>query len=196
MVDYSKFDNINSDDELDEKKEEELAQKLLKEAKLKYQNENQNHNQNEKPKPKIKTKKNPLNNRYIFEYNNIKIYEWEQNLNDIIIYINLPYNNIKKKDLNIIITNKHIKINLINSLQSYIDEDTYKEINVSDSLWYIEDNILIIQLAKMYKGDLWEYPLISKLLTENNKDELIIDEATKLEIKKQLMLERFQEEVC
>ena len=74
----------------------------------------------------------------------------------------------------------------------------YWKVNISESSWYLDSNILHINLVKVHKGETWESALLGRGGNLNKdgckKKAPIVDPATKEKMKKDLMLERFQEE--
>eukprot|EP01040_Poterioochromonas_malhamensis_P006564 gene6564-7068_t len=194
MVDYQKFDKIiDSDDEGDDgnrlkvtpeqirQENEWKAQQeaLLANSRMKYEEQNPSTTS-------VKTKKGKEGNRLKYEYQGRTIYEWEQTLTEVILYIEPPPG-VTKKLLDITFQPNHLKVGIKNNPVSYINEDTAGPIIVDDSLWMLADGELVINLQKMHKGETWESALKGQ---QGEK----VDLHTKEELKKQMMLERFQEE--
>mmetsp|Transcript_28467 Transcript_28467/g.28800 ORF Transcript_28467/g.28800 Transcript_28467/m.28800 type:complete len:118 (+) Transcript_28467:343-696(+) len=69
----------------------------------------------------------------------------------------------------------------------YIDEDTGGPVKPSESYWMISDNEININLQKMNKAERWDQALIGRASQT-------IDAFTAEEVKKKMMIERFQEE--
>eukprot|EP01017_Pseudomicrothorax_dubius_P031502 TRINITY_DN4035_c0_g1_i7.p1 TRINITY_DN4035_c0_g1~~TRINITY_DN4035_c0_g1_i7.p1 ORF type:complete len:180 (+),score=27.53 TRINITY_DN4035_c0_g1_i7:111-650(+) len=137
--------------------------------------------------------------RQKYIYKDQEIYEWEQTIDEVHIYIKPPKACLPKyKDqvlkqlgpgqtlpkLEVEIKSGHIKVG-IKGTKPYIDEDLEKTCVASDSIWCIEDDELHIILQKGLKADVW--PSVFK-------GHGGVDELTKAEIQKKLLLERFQEE--
>ena len=137
--------------------------------------------------------------RIPFYYGKQKVYEWEQNLEEIIIYIEapeyvLPKNReiIKRQlkpgqqmpKLDIKITPTHLTVG-IKDLRPYLSEDFSQNIKASESLWTLEDGEIIITLEKAIKGNTWESVF---------KGQEKINPLQKEEVQKKMLLERFQEE--
>ena len=124
------------------------------------------------------------NGRIPYYYKNQLVYEWEQNLEEIIIYIKAPEcileknREIIKKNLKpgqkmpkleIKITPNHLSVGLID-LPPYLSEDFTKTVKASESLWQLDDG------ASVFKGH------------------QEINEFQKEEMQKKMLLERFGEE--
>lgn len=124
--------------------------------------------------------------RIKFEHSGRTIYEWEQSLSEVNIYLEPPPE-IPAKMFEIVISHKHLKVG-IKGAPPFIDEDTGGPIIPDDSLWTLTDGELNINLQKMNKAEAWDCALMGQ---SGNS----IDAFTKEETKKKLMLERFQEEV-
>ena len=137
--------------------------------------------------------------RIPFYYGKQKVYEWEQNLEEVIIYIEapeyiLPKNReiIKRQlkpgqqipKLDIKITPTHLTVG-IKDLPPYLSEDFSQNIKASESLWSLEDGEIIITLEKAIKGNTWESVF---------KGQEKINPLQKEEVQKKMVLERLQEE--
>lgn len=124
--------------------------------------------------------------RIKFEHDGRTIYEWEQSLTEVNIYLEPPPE-IPSKMFDIVISHKHLRVG-IKGAPPFIDEDTGGPVIPDDSLWTLIDGELNINLQKMNKAEAWDCALMGQ---SGNK----IDAFTKEETRKKLMLERFQEEV-
>ena len=170
MVDYRKFDNIDVSDDEEEKLAENAASDLPRGT----------------TKPvKVMTKKG-TEGRYKYEYQGRTIYEWEQTLEEVNIYVNPPPG-VPRNMYDIEITHSHLRIGL-KGASPFIDEDTGGPVKVAESMWTMSDGILNVNLQKMIKAEAWDCAL-------RGRDGEALDAFTKEEVKKKLMLERFQEEV-
>ncbi|KAK6590403.1 CS domain-containing [Cryptosporidium xiaoi] len=123
-------------------------------------------------------------------------YMWEQNIDEVILYFSNTeiygqkneniHCKLSKCDFNIKIQSKQLTIFCISLNKELFNELLFDTIESSESLWYIENNELIVQLSKMRKGSVW-----------NSVEKDRQNEYNPLEIenmKKQMMLERFQRE--
>jgi CS domain len=125
--------------------------------------------------------------RFMAQYNGHTVYEWEQSLNEVIIYIVSPIQNRNQgsDDANakIIchISATHLQVGiqknhsnpLSDNINYYIVEDIYHPIETKESTWCIEQedldadtnsskqqqDVITIYLQKVAKGMVWEAPL-------------------------------------
>lgn len=169
MVDYSRFDHIDFDSD------DENEKNVIKNP----------------PPGAVKKAVTPMtkkgkDGRLRFEYEGRTIYEWEQTIDEVNIYISPPPD-ISRNMLKITIVPHHLTVGLIGA-PPFIDEDTGGPIISDESTWVFVDGIITITLQKMYKASPWD----SALAGRNGQT---VDAVTKEEIKKKMMLERFQEEV-
>ena len=202
MVDYRKFDHIEDSDE-DEPIEHPAGYGMRRFPVVASSNGQgggsipqpvsvpssssvQKSQQEEADKHVIPMAKKGKEGRIRYEFNGRLIYEWEQNLNEVLIYITPPPG-LNKKMLKIDIANRHLTVGIANS-PPYIDEDTGGSVKVSESLWQIDDGEIVINLQKLNKAEAWDCALVGRGGES-------LDPHTKEEVRKKLMLERFQEEV-
>eukprot|EP00026_Physarum_polycephalum_P017453 Phypoly_transcript_18681.p1 GENE.Phypoly_transcript_18681~~Phypoly_transcript_18681.p1 ORF type:complete len:156 (+),score=28.67 Phypoly_transcript_18681:53-520(+) len=118
-----------------------------------------------------------------FEHNGRTIYEWDQTLEEVNIYIKPP-EGVTAKMISCEITPQKLTIGLKGN-PPFINEDFYAVIKKKESFWTVEDGEIHITLQKMLKGDTW----LSAL-----KGHQQLDPFAESEIKKNMMLERFQAE--
>ena len=177
MVDYRKFDHIESDSE-DEK---DIVSSTMNGSVSEPTSAIPRH-----PEQTVEplTKKGK-EGRIKFEHNGRTVYEWEQSISEVNIYI-VPPPGIPAKQFDIVITHRHLRIGLKNT-PPFIDEDTGGPVIPDDSLWTLTDGELNINLQKMNKAEAWDCALMGQTGSK-------LDAFTKEETKKKLMLERFQEE--
>ena len=121
--------------------------------------------------------------RQPFSYGGRVIYEWEQGLDEVHIYLQPPPW-VSKKDLDIKIDPKRIRLGLRNA-PPLMDEELFAPCDRSESYWMLEDGELHIQLTKMRKGEAWTCAV---------RGHGALDPFCAQEVQKKLMLERFQEE--
>ena len=85
---------------------------------------------------KFMMKQNPnYENRYIFEFQGKKIYEWEQSLEDVTIYIDVPPGKDKASDFDIEIRASKLRVGLKGHDRCFIEEDTFEKVDTSESSW-------------------------------------------------------------
>lgn len=179
MVDYSRFDHIDSDEEDGDAMPQEIPSRPADLDALRKLNP-----------ALLPPTTQPLTSkgkegRMRFEYEGRTIYEWEQSLSEVNIFIPLPPG-VTKKLLDIAIAPSHLKVG-IKGQSLYLDEDTGGPVKPSESMWLISDGEININLQKMNKAQAWDCAL-------QGRSGSALDAHTKEEVKKKLMLERFQEE--
>ena len=142
----------------------------------------------EPPVPVRQTPKGSEKNRLRFEHEGRLIYEWEQSLDEVNIYI-APPSGLTARELDIVIQHNHVRIG-VKGTPPFIDEDTGGLVKKDESFWSMSDGEVNINLQKSKKGSTWDCALVG-VNGQNTK----IDDFTKEEAKKNIMLQRFQEEV-
>ena len=147
----------------------------------------------------IEDSKNVNISRIPYKYNGETVYEWEQNIEDIIIYIALPpvllpenkeiiLKNLKTGEkmpkLEVIFKSKTLSVG-ISGNPPYLSLDLFSTVKESECLWCIEDKEVVITLPKAIKAETWK----SAFKGHGELNELQIEET-----KKKILKERFQEE--
>lgn len=176
MVDYKKFDDIRDSDSDSEDQTAASSASTIQHSGAKII-------------PGLRAAgitKRGANGRLQFEHDGKIIYEWEQSLDEVNIYI-VPPVGLPSNMIDVVISHRHVLIGLKGS-PPFIDEDTGGPVKVKESMWTLTDGEININLQKMNKAEAWSSALAGKSGEE-------VDELTKEEIKKKLMIERFQEEV-
>jgi len=183
MVDYSRFDKIGMDDGDDDEETPNQLQATRPSS-------------SSPPQPAASvsistttttttpTPKGKEGHRLKFEHGGQTIYEWEQTLEDVSIYITPPPG-VKASMLNCTITPSHLTLGLKEAPHPFIDEATAGPVKAAESFWTLEDGELHILLQKASKGEVWPSALAGRGA---------LDPLTSETVRKQLMLERFQEE--
>eukprot|EP00922_Rhytidocystis_sp_ex-Travisia-forbesii_P058450 GHVS01086387.1.p1 GENE.GHVS01086387.1~~GHVS01086387.1.p1 ORF type:complete len:177 (-),score=26.71 GHVS01086387.1:168-698(-) len=146
----------------------------------------------ETTKLRIGGKSEPLKlGRQKFLSNGQVVFEWEQTLDEVHVFIQPP-TGIAATLLEVKIQPKRLSVGLKQRAQSketsspyYLDEETYSLVSRDASFWMMEDGELHIQLGKVKKGEVWPRAL-------NCQTEL--DPIRQQAAQEQLMRERFQEE--
>jgi hypothetical protein len=124
--------------------------------------------------------------RLKFVYEDKTVYEWDQSLDEVNIYIT-PSKDVSRRLLDIQISSNQLKVGL-KGLDPYINEQPGGVVKVDESTWTIVDGEINIVLHKMNRGEVWDCALRGVERAE-------VDLLTKEKMKKKLMVERFQEEV-
>ncbi|KAG2394899.1 uncharacterized protein HKW66_Vig0077260 [Vigna angularis] len=117
--------------------------------------------------------------RHSFIHNGEKVFEWDQTLDEVNIYINLPPN-VHSKQFYCKIQSKHLELG-IKGNPPYLNFVGDADFGVR----LAEDDIMHITLQKRDKGQTWASPILG----QGQLDPY----STDLE-QKRLMLQRFQEE--
>ncbi|KAJ1453724.1 HSP20-like chaperone [Pelagophyceae sp. CCMP2097] len=123
--------------------------------------------------------------RYQFKHEGRTVYEWEQSLEDVNLYIRSPAG-MTKDMVECTITPNHLKLG-ISGNPPFLDEATGGPVVRAESYWMLRDGEINIVFQKMRKGETWESAL-------RGRGGAAVDPLTRQEIQKELMLERFQEE--
>ena len=88
-----------------------------------------------------------------FEHDGRVIYEWEQNIEQLDMWI-VPPPGVTAKMIDCVISNTHFRIG-IKGNPPFIDQDLHAAVIVSESLWMMEDGVLHINFQKQVLGDTW-----------------------------------------
>ncbi|XP_042011775.1 nudC domain-containing protein 2-like [Salvia splendens] len=116
-------------------------------------------------------------------HNGQKVFDWDQTLEEMNMYIELPAN-VPKKLFHCKIDSKHVEVG-IKGNPPYLNHELAFPVKTDCSFWTLEDNIMHITLQKRDKGQTWSSPIMGQAqLDPYNAD---------LE-QRRLMLQRFQEE--
>jgi len=146
MVDYSRFDHIDIEDD----EEDDLHHTSVNHTPVKCENTDQSS-------LSVKMSSTTKEGRIKFEYEGRLIYEWDQSLDECNIYIKPP-EGVTKNVLDISITHNHLRVGLKGS-PPFIDENTFSIIVADESYWMLSDGELNINLQKMKKGEVIQQPI-------------------------------------
>ena len=244
LTDYSKFDHLleeDSDDENDEKYDKKAVAAAPAPPNSSTSNSNTNSGGNSSG---TTIRRDTTTGRYRFEYNGNTIYEFEQSLDDVTIYVIPPPFITKGRQINCIISPNHLKLGLVvnnnngngnnandakqqqqqQQQQSwFLNEDTYGTVDVDESTWTLEDDdndednktknkinndngsrkkVIVITLTKANRGTAWEGALkgnpnaaaATSATTASSASSNTMDAISVEQVKKDLLLEKFQEE--
>jgi len=176
LTDYSKFDRIvDTDDEDDEHGErrinDEVQASTTPASSIPPSSAHPTRETEATAMASGMTRKHPtIPNRYIFSHTGQKVYEWEQSLEEVILYIDAPPHLLSQmqngggggaaaKYILVDISPTRLRVGLVGSDRYFIDEMTFDKVKIKESSWYIDDDgdgVITIILAKCYRGQTWE----------------------------------------
>lgn len=142
------------------------------------------------PRPAAYFRRNEDNKRFVFEYNGRSIYQWEQTLDEVILYVPAPPAHAK---VACTIDSSRVRLGLHTSTQYMIDEATYGKVDIEESTWTLEDGNVVIYLQKANKGLVWESALLGRRVNESIVA-AVLDPFQLEQVKQELLLERWQAE--
>jgi CS domain len=158
-----------------------------------------NNNQGESRCRIVPHPANPL--KFSFQYNGSTVYDFEQSLSEVILYIAAPPQNPVVCN----ISPNHVQLGLKGGSQFFLDEDTFATVDTADSTWCYEDEDefddsadndhhpgrnkrIVIYLQKSAKGLVWPCALLSK------HGNATLNPSSLQLVQKQIMIDRWQEE--
>lgn len=187
LTDYSKFDQIDTESDEEEATHNSTTRLNPADARMIHDSS--------------KT------GRYFFLFQNRRVYEWEQTLSEVIVYVAAPPNrNVSKISIDCQIAPNHVKLRLLDPQREqnpyFLDEPTFGSVEVDKSFWCIEQvetttddddqlkeiKMIVIYLQKANKAVVWENVFTGKF-PDAKLDPMQVENA-----KQSLLLERYQEE--
>lgn len=126
--------------------------------------------------------------RFILKHQGNSIYEWEQTLNDVTIYIMTPDISEGASGLVCDILPNRLRIGLRGSGQYFLNETTGGTVDVENSTWTWESRLLTVELQKANKGIVWE------TVCQGAEGIVSLDPMQLEQERQRLLLERWQEE--
>jgi hypothetical protein len=145
-------------------------------------------------------RKDERTGRYVFEYNGNPVYEWEQKLEEVTMFVKPPPFVQKGNQIRCTIGAARLQLGLVGATnnQWFLNEETFGLVDVGESTWSLEDDedgntnsgqkkVICIYLIKAQKGVLWDAAL-------KGNTAVTLDPAAQEQVRKDLLLERFQEE--
>ncbi|KAH9253703.1 hypothetical protein BASA81_008321 [Batrachochytrium salamandrivorans] len=124
-----------------------------------------------------------LPTRIKFSHEGRVVYEWEQTIDEVRIYISPPPG-VLAKHLSVDIASNHLRVGLKGN-PPFLDHDLASVVVVDDSTWTLQSGELEITLAKMRKAETWPGLFVGH--SELNAQE-------QEQVKRSVTLERFQQE--
>ncbi|GBF88563.1 hypothetical protein Rsub_01278 [Raphidocelis subcapitata] len=120
--------------------------------------------------------------RHTFEHGGRTVYEWDQTLAEVNVYVPVPPG-VRARDMFCDIDRTHLRFGLKGN-PPFLDLDLMAPVKVSESVWTLEDGELHISLTKLEAGESW--PAVIRGHE--------VDVVTQQQEQQRLMLERFQRE--
>mmetsp|Transcript_12819 Transcript_12819/g.26178 ORF Transcript_12819/g.26178 Transcript_12819/m.26178 type:complete len:233 (-) Transcript_12819:131-829(-) len=134
---------------------------------------------------KLQGKKEKYERRKKVTYQGRTIYEWEQTLEEVDIFIRPPPG-VSSKEIICDIQTNHVKVGIQGASQLYMDEKLGGPVVKGESYWMMEDGVLHINLQKAKCGEAWMGA------TQHRGQQL--NQVEQMELKQNILLERFQRE--
>lgn len=118
-----------------------------------------------------------------FQHQGQTIYEWEQDLEEINVYIRPPPG-VTKAHLSIVMTCARLSVG-IKGNPPFIDQEWCALIDKDASFWTLSDGEIVINCQKALVGETWDAAL---------KGHGELGEVDKQQVQQKILLERFQRE--
>ena len=162
-IDYSKFDNIHDSDS-DGDGDGEESESIQNEATTNTPTSTTTVTPAvtvTAPTPMMATRQDSETGRYIFECNGHKVYEWDQNLEEVNLYIAAP-RRTRAAEFQINIQAKRLQVGIRNRDRFFVDEDTFSKVDTMESSWYLDEDEgkIHIILIKAHRGEVWDAVLL------------------------------------
>ena len=185
LSEYSKFDHLDSDD--DDKEEETARQDpaVINEPSNKHST------------PQASLRRDATTKRFLFEYDGKVVYEWEQSLSEVVVYVPTPP--VAKLCLDCHIGAHHLRLGLVGAPTPFIDEPTFGKVDTHESTWCLEQvdddsngnndrPMIVIYLQKAHKGVVWDAVLTGRFPAVR------LNPVHHEQVQKELLLERYGED--
>lgn len=188
-IDYSRFNNIQDGDS--DSESNECGGSVPKDEENPCETSS-----NFIMSPMMQTVEDPDTGRYVFLFNQTRIYSWDQNLDEINLYIPAPPNQ-EASSFDIRIEPQRLQVGLRGHDRYFINEETFSKVDTKESSWYLDEDEKEIHmiLIKAHRGEVWDRVLKGINTDEMDKERRnVIDPFLQQKIRKDLLLERFQEE--
>lgn len=200
LSDYSKFDHL--DEEEEEASSSPVEAIPTKNAETAAGNVSASTPRHNKDEAASAMRKNPETGRYIFEHGGQTIYEWEQTLDDVSLYISPPPFVQQGSDIVCTISAKRLQLKLRAQAENefYLNHEPWELVDVDESTWSLEssdsnpkEKVIVVYLTKAQRGIVWDAAL--KPLGGSKGGPLQkLDPSSREQEQQKLLLERFQEE--
>jgi hypothetical protein len=123
-----------------------------------------------------------------FEHEGRTIYEWEQTLDEVSVFAPAPAG-VRGAQIRCDVTATRLTLGLRGVAQAYLSEELWARAKPSESVWTLEDGVVHVVIAKAERGVAW--PAVFK--AHEGRDG-VPAELAEQDARKELMLERFQQE--
>ena len=121
--------------------------------------------------------------RLVFSHAGQKVYEWEQTLDDVLVYI-FPPPGVKASQLLCTILPRHLTVG-IKGLPPFLSESLASTCKAKESLWEFEAGEMTITLTKASKAETWPSVFVGHGA---------LDPLAEAQAHKKMLLERFGQE--
>jgi len=121
--------------------------------------------------------------RLAFAHEGRTVYEWEQSLDEVRVFVRPPAG-VRAKDLECVIRSDRVRLG-IKGNAPFLDHELFSTAVAGESTWSFDGGEIELSLSKMRKAETWEAVF---------KGHGAIDAFQKMEAQKRMTLERFQEE--
>ena len=121
--------------------------------------------------------------RHVFSHEGRVIYEWEQSLDEVLVFVRPP-EGVKSAHIACAIKPTHLTLGL-KGLPPFLDEDLCAACLAKESFWNFEDGEITLTLTKAKKGETW-----ASVCAGHGA----LDAAAEAEVHKRMLLERFGQE--
>eukprot|EP00750_Incisomonas_marina_P025030 INCI5298.2.p1 GENE.INCI5298.2~~INCI5298.2.p1 ORF type:complete len:174 (+),score=39.99 INCI5298.2:102-623(+) len=111
------------------------------------------------------------------------VYEWEQTIDEVKIYLHPP-KGVTRRMLDIDIAERFIFVG-IKGNPPFLHQQFYGQIKLDESFWMLDDGVIEISLQKQKKGEPW-----SAVFVGHGQMNPLVEQ----QLSKKLLLERFAEE--
>ena len=143
LSDYAKFDHLDdeSDEDYDDNEDMTLPIGLQQRQQIEPPLATSSSVTPVSPPSTVATMyKDETTGRYTFLYDGTQVYQWEQTMDDVTIYVKAPSHVTKGNQVSIQIQPTHLKLGLFGGTQWFLDEPTFGTVDVSESTWSLEED--------------------------------------------------------
>ena len=121
--------------------------------------------------------------RTAFTHDGRAIYEWEQSLDEVRVFVRPPPE-VRAKDVECVIRSNSVRLG-IKGNPPFLNQELFGTVVEDESTWSMDGGEIEISLSKMRKAETWDAAF---------KGHGALNPMERMEVQKRLTLERFQEE--